>query len=62
MLRVNLLVTMVEGAGGVGRRWPLRPVDVALASGFRVYLTTPLDPMTVVVEIERLYWESQDAA
>jgi hypothetical protein len=37
-------------------------VDVALASGFQVYLTTPLNPMTVVVEIERLYWESQDAA
>jgi DNA-binding response OmpR family regulator len=37
-------------------------MDVALESGFQVYLTKPLDPMTVVVEIERLYWESQDAA
>jgi CheY-like chemotaxis protein len=32
----------------------------ALENGFQVYLTTPLDPMTVVVEIERLYWESQE--
>jgi hypothetical protein len=37
-------------------------MDVVLESGFQVYLTKRLEPMTVVVEIERLYWESQDAA
>jgi hypothetical protein len=62
MLHVNLLMTIVEGAGRAGRRWPLRLMDVVLQSGFQVYLTKRLGPMTVVVEIERLYWESQDAA
>jgi len=32
----------------------------ASANGFAVYLTKPVDPMTVVREVERLFRESQD--
>jgi hypothetical protein len=55
-------MTMVEGAGRGGPTVALRLVDVAPESGFRVCRTTPLDLMTVVVEIGRLFWESQEAA